>query len=147
MNDPVTPRTDGLANLGQRVVAFLIDALIVSLVSRFIMVKLNIKVDDADAIEKFSEGGLLNLLIHWLYFAGMESSTYRATLGKLSMGMYVGTLKNHPLTFAKATGRYFGKILSTILFGLGFIMAAFNDHVQTLHDKLSGTLVFVKQQD
>ncbi len=147
MNDPVEPRADGLANLGQRVVAFLIDALIITLVSRFILAKLNIKADDSDAIEKFSEEGILNLLLHWLYFAGLESSSYRATLGKLSMGLYVGTLKNQPLSFAKATGRYFGKILSTITFGLGFIMAAFNDRVQTLHDKLSGTLVFVRKQD
>ena len=43
--------------------------------------------------------------------------------------------------FGKATGRYFGKILSGLICLVGFIMAAFSEKRQALHDMMAGTLV------
>ena len=42
---------------------------------------------------------------------------------------------------AKATGRYFGKIISAIILYIGFIMIAFTGKKQGLHDIMAGTLV------
>ena len=84
----------------------------------------------------------LNLIIHWLYFALLESSEKQGTLGKMALGLRVTTLRGNRISFAKATGRHFARLLSVFSFGLGFLMMAFNPQSQSLHDKLAGTLVF-----
>ena len=43
--------------------------------------------------------------------------------------------------FGQATGRHFGKIISALPFGVGFIMAGFTEKKQALHDLMAGTLV------
>lgn len=84
-------------------------------------------------------------LIHWLYWAGMESSAYQATMGKMALGLIVTDLKGEPIAFGRATGRYFGKIISALLLGIGFLMAGSTEKKQALHDIMAGTLVVKKQ--
>ncbi len=84
------------------------------------------------------------LLINWIYYAGMESSANQATLGKMAVGVKVTDLNGERIGFGKATGRYFGKIISGILIGIGFIMVAFSEKKQGLHDMMAGTLVVKK---
>ena len=84
-------------------------------------------------------------LIHWLYWAGMESSAYQATLGKMALGLKVTDLQGEPISFSRATGRYFGKIISALLLGIGFLMAGWTEKKQALHDIMAGTLVVKKQ--
>ncbi|MBI3133836.1 MAG: RDD family protein [Bacteroidetes bacterium] len=84
------------------------------------------------------------LIIQWCYFAGMESSPLRATIGKLAVGIYVTGENGERINFAKATGRHFGKIISGLIIGIGYIMAAFNEKKQALHDTMSGCLVMSK---
>ena len=84
-------------------------------------------------------------LLHWLYWAGMESSAYQATLGKMALGLKVTDLQGEPVSFSRATGRYFGKIISGLLLGLGFLMAGWTEKKQALHDIMAGTLVVKKQ--
>lgn len=50
----------------------------------------------------------------------------------------------YPVTFGRATGRYFGKILSGAILMIGYIMAAFTERKQALHDMMAGTLVVNK---
>jgi uncharacterized RDD family membrane protein YckC len=85
--------------------------------------------------------GILLLAFSWLYFAVMESSKYQATLGKLLLGAKVVDLNGKKISFFKATGRYFGKFLSRLLLGLGYVMMLFTKKKQCLHDKLTATLV------
>ena len=84
-------------------------------------------------------------LIHWLYWAGLESSGYQATLGKMALGLIVTDLKGEPIAFGRATGRYFGKIISALLLGIGFLMIGWTEKKQALHDIMAGTLVVRKQ--
>jgi uncharacterized RDD family membrane protein YckC len=76
----------------------------------------------------------------WLYFGLQESSVYQATLGKRALNIYVTDMYGRRITFGQATGRYFAKILSGILC-IGYIMVAFTERKQGLHDLLAGTLV------
>lgn len=85
--------------------------------------------------------GAVSFLVNWLYFSLQESSIRQATIGKLVVGVKVCTEHGDRLTFANATGRYFAKILSAIILFIGFIMVAFNDKKQGLHDKLAKTFV------
>ncbi len=86
-------------------------------------------------------GFLLGSLGGWLYYALMESSPKQATIGKMAMGIYVADLDGGKITFATATGRYFAKILSGLILLIGYIMAAFTEKKQALHDQMAGTVV------
>ncbi len=81
---------------------------------------------------------------HWLYYTLMESSLYQATLGKIVVGAIVTDLNGNRISFARANGRYFGKWISGAIFDIGFLMAAFTEKQQALHDILAGTLVIQK---
>jgi len=78
----------------------------------------------------------------WLYYAFSESSDWQATPGKKMLGLRVTNLELQPISFGRATGRYFGKFLSGLLpFAIGYIMAGFTEKRQALHDMLAGCLV------
>jgi uncharacterized RDD family membrane protein YckC len=92
----------------------------------------------------FLGGGVMLMLIiagSWLYEAFMESSTYQATVGKMIFGMKVTDLYGNRISFARATGRHFAKILSGMILCIGFIMVGLTERKQGLHDLLAGTLV------
>ncbi len=87
---------------------------------------------------------IISLLIIWVYYASMESSPLQATLGKMVIGIKVTDLNFGRITFARATGRHFGKIVSSVTLFIGFIMAGFTEKKQALHDKIAGCLVVKK---
>lgn len=86
-------------------------------------------------------GSLPSLLIRWLYFALMESSSMQATVGKMALGLIVTDMEGNRVSFARATGRHFGKIISGMILGIGYIMAGFTEKKQALHDMIANTLV------
>jgi uncharacterized RDD family membrane protein YckC len=88
--------------------------------------------------------GAVSLLVNWVYFAWQESSAKQATIGKMAVGIKVCTENGERLSFANATGRYFAKILSTIILFIGFLMVAFDKKAQGLHDRLAKTLVIFR---
>jgi uncharacterized RDD family membrane protein YckC len=84
----------------------------------------------------------LAVLVVWLYFAAMEASAWRATLGKLVVGVRVTTLDGQRIGFGRATARVLAKFgLSLPPLGLGFVLAGVDARKQALHDKVAGTLV------
>lgn len=83
-------------------------------------------------------------IIRWCYFAGLESSPFQASIGKLAVGIYVTDLKGKRVSFAKATGRYFGKIISGLILFIGYIIAGTTSKKQALHDTMSECLVYSK---
>lgn len=102
----------------------------------------------AESIAEMGTGFVLYYLItisfSWLYYAGMESSSNQATLGKMVVGLKVTNMEGEPISFMNATGRYFAKIISAIILLIGYIMAAFTPKKQALHDQLAKTLVVKK---
>jgi uncharacterized RDD family membrane protein YckC len=84
---------------------------------------------------------LLAVMASWLYFASFESSAWQATPGKRLIRLAVTDLKGHRISFARASGRYFGKLLSGTLFFIGFLIAGITPHKQALHDLLASCLV------
>ena len=89
-------------------------------------------------------GSLINIVTNWLYFAYMESSPSQATFGKTALGLKVTDMNGNRLGFGQATGRHFGKIVSTIILFVGYIMAGFTERKQALHDLMASTLVLKK---
>lgn len=89
---------------------------------------------------------LLNLGVIWLYYAIMESSKCKATVGKLALGIIVVDEFNQKLSFGRASARYWSKLLSVITLFIGFIMTAFTAKKQALHDLIAGTYVIDKRE-
>jgi uncharacterized RDD family membrane protein YckC len=84
---------------------------------------------------------LVMILASWIYFAGLESSEWQATVGKKILGMKVTDYTGERINFVKATIRYVSKILSSFILMIGFIMVAFTAKKQGLHDFIAGTTV------
>ncbi len=83
----------------------------------------------------------ISTAVKWLYFALMESSKNQGTIGKIVFKIRVTDYEGNRISFARATGRYFGKILSALIIYIGFIMAGFTDKKQALHDILANCYV------
>ena len=52
---------------------------------------------------------LLFLMGNWVYSSVLESSPWRATLGKKALGLEVVDLAGNRISFARASGRFFAK--------------------------------------
>lgn len=88
--------------------------------------------------------GMLFIVVPWLYFAGFESSRSQATPGKVLMSLVVTDLEGNKPSFARTTLRFFGKYISTLIIFLGFIMIGFTKKHQGLHDRIAGCLVLLQ---
>ncbi|POZ52300.1 serine/threonine protein kinase [Methylovulum psychrotolerans] len=142
------PNPSGYAGFWRRFAAALIDGVVVLIINVLAYVAIAAGVVFSGFNEAIMSVSILvcavNLQLNWLYFAGMESSGYQATPGKLAVGLKVTDLKGRRLSFARASGRFFGKIVSSLTLGIGFLMAGFTQRKQALHDKMAGCLVLDK---
>jgi uncharacterized RDD family membrane protein YckC len=92
----------------------------------------------------FSTVGLIGQAVNILYFSFMESSKFQATIGKLALGLIVTDTNGEKLDFLKAMIRNVSKIVSTITLGIGYLLVAFTEKKQALHDMIASTLVVKK---
>jgi uncharacterized RDD family membrane protein YckC len=84
---------------------------------------------------------LTSLCVAWLYEALMTSSARQATLGKMALGLKVIDKQGHRLSFMHATGRHFAKFLNGFTLQIGYLLVAFTERKQGLHDMIAGTYV------
>jgi len=144
----------GYAGFWTRATAYSIDYILVSVVTTvFVLVilrMLGISLipmglgDSSGSMSMFGQVVILEVIdiaSTGIYFAWMESSSWQATLGKRMLGIRVTDLGGRRISFARATGRYFAKLVSSLAFCIGFMMAAFTEKKQALHDIIAGTLV------
>jgi uncharacterized RDD family membrane protein YckC len=89
---------------------------------------------------------LIIFAVSWIYHAWMESSQYQGTLGKMALGLTVTDLMDQRITFGRASGRFFARIVSNLIpFEIGYIMAGFTEKKQALHDMIASCLVLRKR--
>ena len=153
------------ASFGQRLVAVIIDVIIIGVAQSFIIVPLLAAVglgfasnaENMDFTNPEESAGMIAGIMaliggYWilatciqiLYFTFMESSKNQATVGKMAMGIIVTDLNGGKLDFSKALVRNLCKIISNLTMLIGYIMAAFTEKKQALHDMLASTLVVKK---
>jgi len=78
----------------------------------------------------------------WLYHAKMESSSWQATLGKKALNLRVTDLYGARISFARASGRHFAKLITGVIpLGVGFMLAGLTERRQALHDMIASCLV------
>ncbi len=114
-----------------RFVAFIVDVILIGIVDGILAAVL-----DSTSLEL-----TIGTVLGWLYYAGMESSSRQATIGKSLLGLRVTGMDGRRISFLRATGRYFATILSALVLFIGYIMVAFTEKKQGLHDLIAGTLV------
>ncbi len=118
------------ASFGKRLAAYLIDWAIIGV---------------AGSLFLFAFGYYLYVGAGWLlgalYFILMEGGGWNATLGKRALGIVVTDLNGSGISYGTAAVRYLGKMVSSVIFGIGYLMAAFTKNNQALHDKMAATLV------
>lgn len=149
-----------------RFVAYLIDYIIVYVIQSFVLAPIFAAMgftflaapgmfDDSMSSEEafgmmaavaslMSVAILVTFTIQVLYFSFMESSKNQATLGKMALGLKVTDMDGNKLDFGKALLRNLGKIVSSMILFVGYIMAGFTEKKQGLHDMIASTLVVKK---
>ena len=157
----VASRSFVYAGFWLRFVAFVIDAFIVGCAILLLLVPLLFLTGLAANLEALAQsrgqpnpaivGGLIAVivlfalvavLVRWLYHAYLESGENQATWGKQALGIYVTDLTGNRITFGRASGRFFAKIISGMIpLAIGYIMAGFTDRKQALHDMIASCLV------
>ena len=157
----VVSRGFSYAGFWLRVVAALIDSVVMSVALGVLLVPLFFLSGTAAMIEGLAEhhgqpdpGAIISLVAmvfvlasvsvlgQWLYHAYLESGEKQGTYGKQVMGLYVTDLLGQPITFGRASGRFFAKIVTGMIpLGIGYIMAGFTERRQALHDMIASCLV------
>jgi len=137
----------GYAGFWKRFAAFFIDSIIINTVIFFAAVVFGILYGLVFQTAKGVEvlGGLLGFAIYWLYFALFESSQAQATPGKMLLGIKVTDANENRVSFARASGRFFAKFISSMFLCAGYVITAFTQKKQALHDILADCLVMEKR--
>ena len=146
---PAGPTDVAYGGFWIRVVAYLIDGILLNIVFGIIGVIVGVSMipidptntDPMASMEHMGRFQLVALVVTWLYFALMESSPRGATVGKMVLGLRVVDEQGNRISFARATGRFFAKFVSTIILMIGYLMVAFTERKRGLHDMIAGTLV------
>jgi uncharacterized RDD family membrane protein YckC len=141
-----------------RFVAFIIDTIIVSVVSTIITLPLRLMLgfstvtiaqsqDPSQALAMLPAllgAAGLSILITFIIGVSYEAyfvSAKGGTIGKLALGLQIIRLDGSRLSAGQAAGRYFARILSGIILYIGFIMAGFDPEKRALHDRICNSLV------
>jgi uncharacterized RDD family membrane protein YckC len=147
-----------------RLVAFLIDGFVTGILFVALLIPLFILTGAGAAISRISSGedisdeagaflafgfivGFLGITlgVRWLYYAFSESSSWQATLGKKMLNLTVTDMDGQPISFARASGRYFSKFITHLVpLAIGFILAGFTEKKQAIHDMIASCLVLRK---
>jgi len=72
-----------------------------------------------------------------IFFVGR----FGATPGKMAFRLRIVRPDGGKISYARACGRYFGKLLSSFTLLIGYIMAAFDEQKRALHDRVCDTRV------
>jgi uncharacterized RDD family membrane protein YckC len=132
-----------LAPLGRRALAYIIDNAILlftgTLLWAFFLGRLR------TANPGFSGGPFAGQLILQFIYAGYFYSSRSATPGKLILNLQVTKDSGEKLNFIEAGFRdSFGKFLSGVILGIGYLIAFFRSDRSALHDLVFKTKVILK---
>ncbi len=161
---PVVPASYGgvaYAGFWLRFVAFLIDGVVSGFLFLVLLIPLFILTGAGAALSRIASGEdisedagaflafgfilgffAITIGVRWLYYALSESSSWQATLGKKILNLTVTDMTGQPISFARASGRYFSKFVTNLIpLAIGYILAGFTQKKQAIHDMIASCLV------
>jgi uncharacterized RDD family membrane protein YckC len=127
--------TGAKAGFWIRVVAFIIDSIIVGVINSIIAAVLNSSTTGRSGIQT-----LLGI-IYFTYFWSSASPWPGQTVGDKLLNLRVIRTDGSDLTIVQALIRYVGLFISFIVIFIGVIWVAFDPNKQGWHDKIAGTYV------
>ena len=153
--DVVTGGEVVYAGFWKRVAAYTIDSIIVGFIGGIIGMIIGLIVGIGVAGSGMDDSPvalvLMQVLIQLIslglsaaYYAGFHASRQRATLGKMAVGIKVVRPDGQGITILRGVARYFASVVSALILCIGFVMAAFTERKQGLHDLFCDTLVVDK---
>ncbi|MFD3002491.1 RDD family protein [Pontibacter toksunensis] len=129
-----------LASLGTRLAAFALDALLIltliGLADFF-----TFSSDDTALLLKPER--MLHVLLGWLYFAGSETCSAQATLGKYLLHIRVTNTANQRISIRAASLRYFAKLLTPLVLLKQLLTEPYLTR-RTFHDRLTNSQVVLR---
>jgi uncharacterized RDD family membrane protein YckC len=166
---PLVPRSAGYGGVAYagfwlRFVAYLIDAVISGIAFVILLIPLFVLTGAGAALSKIGSGedisddvaaflgigfilGFFGIvfLVSWLYYALSESSSWQATPGKKMLNLKVTDMTGQPISFGRASGRFFARIITHMIpLAIGYIIAGFTEKKQAIHDMIASCLVLRK---
>jgi len=149
-------QTIPVIGFGRRLVASLIDMLVVGFLTFVLVVALSfaILLVDIFTAYKYPDREFpvdtmtlwLGLILSVIYFVGYWAKSGQ-TIGKSVVGIRIVSKDGTPLSWGKAILRYVGYLVSGFVLSLGFLWLAFDRKRQGWHDKIAGTYVFQADED
>jgi uncharacterized RDD family membrane protein YckC len=145
-----TPARIVYAGFWLRAIAYLFDTILVSLVFGFVASfypAAFLKMPDTTTISltnlpQLTPAAFVTTIVAvWLYYTLFEASFWQATPGKRMLRLYVADINGRPPTFARAAARNAAKLISSLTFLVGYLVAGFTPRKQALHDLLASCLV------
>jgi len=135
-----------LAPFGKRILAYAIDDLLISILFIIMLwgpIKSSTSVEEVAAI--INSVWLFMVMTQIIYHTFFVWQ-YGASLGKIAMGIEVVESNGYTKPrFSVAFNRAIFRIVSGMIFYLGFVWAFIDPKRQTLHDKTASTLVVSKE--
>jgi len=127
--------------------ALIIDVIILSVIRLILWLPLMLRIfsapEEAQSLGFIGIQMLVNLIDFLIrigygtYFVGR----FGATPGKMACGLKVVQMDGGKVSYPRALARSFAKVLSGLILGIGFLMAAFDEEKRTLHDRICETRV------
>jgi uncharacterized RDD family membrane protein YckC len=141
-----------------RLVAYLIDSLLASVAFVILLIPILVFSGVMPAIGRISRGedpadvfALISSILvavalllagAWLYYALLESSSWQGTVGKRALNLKVTDMSGNPVTFGRASGRFFSRFITELIpLKIGYILAGFTEKKQAIHDMIASCLV------
>jgi len=166
---PIAPASAGYGGVAYagfwlRFVAYLIDGAISGIAFVILLIPLFVLTGAGAALSRIGSGedisddvaaflgigfifGFFGIvfLVSWLYYALSESSPWQATPGKKMLNLKVTDMTGEPISFGRASGRFFARIITHMIpLEIGFILAGFTEKKQAIHDMIASCLVLRK---
>ena len=116
-----------------RLLALLVDTAILTIGSAALLVAAMFALGDAGGLI----GGAAIFLAWLLYFPLLHASARQATVGKAMLGLKVTDYAGNRISILRSFGRYLATFVSSAVFMLGYLVAAFTRRKQALHDLLA----------
>lgn len=131
--------------VGAKIIDWIITGMVSMLIQSIYMPALNFEnMETGKDFSFFALFMMVNMLVSILiplsyntFFLGK----YGATPGKMALGMKVIMSYGGPVTYGRAALRYLAEMLSSMILMIGYLMAAWDEEVRTLHDRLCETRV------
>ena len=138
--------------------AIVIDGIILGVAQMIVLVPLYLLLDAGGTEpapggtgDPTSMAALLMPVLMWFLQIGLGLAyetwfvgRYAATPGKMACRVKVVRADGSTVSYLRALGRYFAKMLSGFTLGVGYIMAAFDHQKRSLHDRICDTRVVRK---